>query len=112
MAPKILARGATRAALGWRSTDLEFLLERAARIGYEVFADDTTVHFQHRREARPIAAGCGAGDVRLTAFRVWLSPPRATEVTVRAWDVVGKEALTGRARQPVIALLPARRGPK
>ena len=85
-------------------TDLEFLLERAARIGNEVFADNTTLHFRRRRETRPIIAGCGFGDVRLTAFRLWLSPPQATEVTVRGWDAVGKEEVVGRASQPVIAL--------
>jgi phage protein D len=85
-------------------TDFDFLLERAARIGNELFADDTTLHFQRRRETRPVIAGCGSGDVRLAAFRLWLSPPQATEVTVRGWDVLKKEEIVGRASQPVIAL--------
>jgi phage protein D len=86
-------------------TDLEFLMERAARIGYEVFADETTVHFQKRRNVLPTNVGCRPDVALLKSFLVKLSSAGSmTEVTVRGWDLVTKQEITGRARQGVIAL--------
>jgi Bacteriophage probable baseplate hub protein len=86
-------------------TDLEFLLERAARIGYEVFADETTVHFQKRRTVLPTTVGCRPDVALLKSFLVKLSSAGSVaEVTVRGWDFVAKKEITGRARQGVIAL--------
>jgi phage protein D len=86
-------------------TDLDFLLERAARIGYEVFVDGTTLHFQRRRAGLPTAVGCSRDDVLLEAFFARLSSAGSVaEVTVRGWDPVKREEIIGRARQGVIAL--------
>lgn len=86
-------------------TDFEFLLDRAARIGYEVFVDGTTLHFQRRLLGLPTTIGCGQADVFLEAFFARLSSGgNIAEVTVRGWDVLKKEEIIGRARQGVIAL--------
>jgi phage protein D len=89
-------------------TDLEFLLERAARIGYDVFADETTLYFQRSRDTRPTTIGCLPSGVLLKAFRARLSSTASvTEVTVRGWDPTNQEEIIGRARQGVIGLSPA-----
>jgi Bacteriophage probable baseplate hub protein len=86
-------------------TDFEFLLDRAARIGYDVFVDGTTLHFQRRRLGLPTAIGCSQDGVFLEAFFARLSSAgNIAEVTVRGWDALRKEEIVGRARQGVIAL--------
>ena len=86
-------------------TDLEFLMERASRIGYEVVVDHTTLHFRRRRASLPTAIGCKPNAVLLNAFLVKLSSASsAVEVSVRGWDPVKKEPIIGKARQEVIAL--------
>ena len=86
-------------------TDFEFLRDRAARIGYEVFVDGTTLHFQRRRAGLPTAIGCSRDGVFLEMFFARLSSAgNIAEVTVRGWDPVKKEEIIGRARQGVIAL--------
>ena len=86
-------------------TDLEFLMERAAAIGYELFADETTLHFQRRRAAPQTVVGCPPDGVLLKAFLVKLSSAdSAAEVTVRGWDPEKKQQIIGKARQSVIAL--------
>ena len=86
-------------------TDLEFLMERASRIGYDVFVDQTTLHFRRRRASLPTAIGCRPEAVLLHAFLVKLSSASsAVEVSVRGWDPVKKEPIIGKARQDVIAL--------
>ena len=86
-------------------TDLEFLMERASRIGYEVFVDQMTLHFRRRRASVPTAIGCQPEAVLLDLFLAKLSSASsAVEVSVRGWDPVKKEPIIGTARQDVIAL--------
>ena len=56
-------------------TDLDFLLVRAARIGFEVRCEDTTLFFRKAEDHPPIvlASPPEAGDLRLTRFHPRLS---------------------------------------
>lgn len=85
-------------------TDLAFLQERAARIGFTVFTDAATLHF--RKVAAPsIVIGCEPGGVRIDHFLARLASPRSVQrVNVRGWDPVRKQEITGEARQGVIPL--------
>ena len=85
-------------------TDLAFLQERAARIGFTVFTDATTLHF--RKIAPPsIVVGCELRGVRIEQFLARLASPRSVQrVNVRGWDPVKKQEITGEARQGVIPL--------
>src|SRR3954469_11167147 len=79
-------------------TDLEFLLERARRINYEVVVEDKTLAF------RPVANAAGAevtlaADADLFEFRPRLSAAaQVADVVVRGWDPQHKQAIVGRAK--------------
>jgi uncharacterized protein len=90
-------------------TDLEFLRARAARIGYEVFADDSTLYLQPRRDPPPIPLGCSpvrAGShALLRLFHPRLaSPSSIAKVTVRGWDAKKHEEIVGTATRQLIPL--------
>jgi uncharacterized protein len=86
-------------------TDLEFLRERAAAIGYHVFTDRTTLHFEKRRLVPQTIVGCTLRVIRVRALAAWLaSPDEVHEVQVRGWDPVKKEEIVGKARQDAIGL--------
>jgi phage protein D len=89
-------------------TDLEFLLERAARIGYEVLVDDTKLVFRKREVASPLvlAKGLRAGDSRLQRFHARLSTSNTVQrVVVHGFDPQGQEHL-GEATAPTLLLVP------
>jgi uncharacterized protein involved in type VI secretion and phage assembly len=90
-------------------TDLEFLLERAAAIGYEVRFDDTTLHFRPQQVASEVTLGCPArvkpSAVELRAFRVRLARPEQVQrVMVRGWDPQRQEEIVGSAQGRTIDL--------
>lgn len=83
-------------------SDLDFLVQRAWRIGYECFVDDETLYF---RKPPP-----GAEGVSLTWGQDLLSfQPRMTlaeqvdEVVVRGWNVERKETIVGKAENGSLA---------
>jgi phage protein D len=88
-------------------TDLEFLRERAARIGYEVFVDGSTLYFQRHRDLPPVALGCEPARAGSRALLKVFHPRLASEnsvskVTVRGWDAKNHEEIVGTAtRQPI-----------
>ena len=90
-------------------TDLEFLRDRAARIGYEVFVDDRTLYFRRSPDRLPISLGCAptrAGSQ--VSLKVFLprtaSPGSVAKVTVRGWDALKQEEIVGTATRRVIPL--------
>jgi len=90
-------------------TDLEFLRLRAARIGYEVVVDDSTLYFQRRREPRSTMLGCfeplPGRLARLLAFHPRLSSAnQVSGVTVRGYDPDNTREITGTSTEPVIPL--------
>lgn len=89
-------------------TDLEFLRARAARIGYEVLVDDTTLLFRKREAASPLvlAKGLRAGDSRLQRFHARLSTSNTVQrVIVHGFDPQGLEHV-GEATAPTLLLVP------
>ena len=78
-------------------TDLEFLLERARRIGYEVKAEDGHLAFRRRRESGTAVASLAYGE-GLLSFAPRLSlVMQASEVVVQGWDARDKREMRGRA---------------
>jgi uncharacterized protein len=78
-------------------TDLEFLQDRARRIGYEVVVEDKTLHFRPRqntmREALTLAR-----DADLIEFYPRLTTlNQVGRVAVRGWDPKDKAAIVGQA---------------
>jgi phage protein D len=85
-------------------TDLEFLLQRAARIDYEIFVDDTNLHFRKR----DVSVDSGIEltlDAKARNQLLKFNPRLSTagmvqEVNVRGWDHVKKEEVLGTATAP------------
>jgi uncharacterized protein involved in type VI secretion and phage assembly len=77
-------------------TDMEFLSERAQRIGYEVYVDDTKLYFQKPKGGRGQVELEWGKDLR--SFNPRLSTHRqVSKVTVLGWDPQKKEAIRGEA---------------
>lgn len=77
-------------------THMEFLSERAQRIGYELYVEDKTLHFH--RPAQGSAALQLEWGKELRSFRPRLSlVEQVDEVFVRGWDVKARQAITGHA---------------
>jgi phage protein D len=89
-------------------TDLEFLRGRAARIGYEVFVEDTRLFFQRRLDPSPILLGCGPTRPALAALKAFhprtISANAVSKVIVRGWDPAKQEEITARATRRLIPL--------
>lgn len=79
-------------------THMEFLSERARRIGYELFVEDRTLHF--RRPPRGSAALQLEWGNQLRSFRPRLSlVEQVDEVVVKGWDPKTRQAITGHAQR-------------
>lgn len=78
-------------------TDMDFLRARAARVGYQVFADGKKVSFRPVPSAPPAAPVLEYGK-SLLAFRARVSAVgQANSVEVRGWDPKQKKAIVGTA---------------
>ncbi len=80
-------------------TDIDFLLERARRIRYEVVVQDKTLHFRKvaNNKSQVITIEYG---FTLRAFYPRLSTmQQVSEVIVQGWNPKTKETIVGRARQ-------------
>jgi len=88
-------------------TDLEFLRVRAARIGYEVWVEDTTLHFDAPKtdvdsgiklRYGDAQTSMDGGEVFLKRFAPRMSSANVVKkVTVRGWDPLKKEEIVGEA---------------
>lgn len=78
-------------------TNMEFLHDRAMRIGYELFVQDRTLHFCRPSEAEGPVLEWGAN---LLSFRPRLTTAhQVSEVIVRGWDPGAKREIIGRATE-------------
>jgi phage protein D len=78
-------------------TDLEFLQERAGRIGYEVVVQERTLYFRPRRhtQAATLTLTVGADLLRFAPRLTTLT--QVGEVAVRAWSPQDKAGWLGQA---------------
>jgi len=95
-------------------TDFEFLRERAARIGYEVFVNDSTLYFQRQMDLPPVALGCSLTRAGSYALLKLFHPRLASansvsKVTVRGWDAKTHEEIVATATRRLIPLSAAGR---
>ncbi len=80
-------------------TDWEFLMERARRIGYRLYVEDRTLHFEPPPSA-PSETELEWG-IHLATFRPRMTTvSQVTEVTVRGWDPQAKNAIVSQASRP------------
>ena len=79
-------------------TDIDFLLERARRIRYELLIEDGTMLFRKAANDRGGVVSLEFG-LTLRSFYPRLSTAtQVSEVLVQGWDAKTKQAITGRAR--------------
>ena len=80
-------------------TDIDFLLERARRIRYEVIVRDNTLNFRKAANNQSEIIGLEYGQT-LQAFYPRLSTAQqVSEVVVQGWNPKTKEAIVARARK-------------
>ncbi len=79
-------------------SDMEFLQQRAARIGFEVFVRDEKLYFRKPDPTGQDAELEYGTEQGLHTFHVLLTVAnQVNKVTVKGWDVAKKEAITGEA---------------
>ena len=84
-------------------TNWEFLRERAARLGYELFVDGRTLHFRKPQNGKQQAPEQKLFQ-GLLSLRVMVSSAfQAGEVVVKAWDPKTKQPIVGRASDGQLA---------
>ncbi len=78
-------------------SDLDFLQQRARRIGYEVFARDKVLYFRPPQHTAEATVTLELGD-EITEFSPRLSTQsQVGELAVRGWDVKQKQVIVGKA---------------
>lgn len=80
-------------------TDYAFLRRLAAKVGFDFWITDTTMHLRPHPSA-PGSPPTLIWGTNLTGFRARMSSSEhCEEVVVRGWDPVGRQAVIGRAAQ-------------
>ena len=81
-------------------TDMEFLKDRAQRIGYRMYVEDDKLYFRQALETEPQVPVLEWG-INLVDFQARLTTAQqVTEVNVRGWDPKTKKEIIGRATTP------------
>ncbi|MFP3898139.1 MAG: VgrG-related protein [Dehalococcoidia bacterium] len=81
-------------------TDMEFIRERALRVGYFAYVSDGTLHFSQRPGNGGQRATLELGD-NLIDFQARLTTAeQVTEAEVYGWDPKAKQAIIGKATTP------------
>jgi phage protein D len=79
-------------------TDIDFLLERARRIRYELVIEDGTLHFRKTANDKSKVVSLEYGFTLRSFYPRLSTASQVSEVLVQGWDVKTKKAITGRAR--------------
>jgi Bacteriophage probable baseplate hub protein len=79
-------------------TDIDFLLERAQRIRYELMIEDGTLHFRKAANDKSKVVSLEFGFTLRSFYPRLSTASQVSEVLVQGWDVKTKKAITGRAR--------------
>ena len=91
-------------------TDLAFIRDRAARIGYEALVDGTTLFFRPLRPQGSAVLTLGRGDL-LEFFPRLSTLGQVNEVVVRSWDAEQKKpAVVGKASDRDVTAMGSTRG--
>ncbi len=81
-------------------TNWEFLVERARRIGYEVWVDDTTLHFRKPAVTGSAVAVAELGNSLESLNMRLTSGSQVSAVNTQSWDPQQKQQVTGSASTP------------
>lgn len=90
-------RGVHEYVLQNNQTNMEFLHDRAAAIGYELVVEERTLHFREPADEEGVVLEWGGN---LRSFRPRLTTTQqVSEVMVRGWDPERKQEIIGRATE-------------
>jgi phage protein D len=78
-------------------SDLDFLRERAQRIGYEVVVEDKMFYFRPPRIKQAATAQLSLDDTIAEFSPRLTTMTQVGEVVVRGWDLMKKQAIVGKA---------------
>ncbi len=83
--------------LQYDQADLDFLQERAARIGYEVFVQDKALYFRPQQNTAKETMTLSL-EIDITEFQPRLTTiTQVGEIVVRGWDPAKKQAIVAKA---------------
>lgn len=80
-------------------SDIDFLLERARRINFEVTVKDKTLNFRKAANDKGKAVSLEYGRTLKSFYPRLTTIGQVSEVIVQGWDFKTKEAIAGKARQ-------------
>lgn len=80
-------------------TDIDFLLERARRIRYEVIVRDKTLHFRKAANNKGEVVALDYGFTLKNFYPRLSTIKQVSEVIVQGWDPKKKEAIVGQAKK-------------
>lgn len=78
-------------------TNMEFLLARAQRIGYQVYAAEDKLYFKRGETNLGDGPELAIGEALRNFQPCWTAVHQADKMVVRGWDAKGKQAITGEA---------------
>lgn len=78
-------------------TNMEFLLARAQRIGYQVYAAEDKLYFKGGETNLGDGPELAIGEALRSFQPCWTAVHQADKMVVRGWDAKGKQAITGEA---------------
>jgi phage protein D/phage baseplate assembly protein gpV len=81
-------------------TDMEFLQDRAQRIGCRMYVEDDTLHFRQTPDTEPQVPVLEWGTDLLEFEARLTTTQQVTEVNVRGWDPKTKKKIIGQAKTP------------
>lgn len=81
-------------------TDMEFLQQRAQRIGYRMYVEDDKLYFKQAPQSEPDIPELEWGQNLLEFQARMTTAQQVTEVNVRSWDPKTKKEIIGKATTP------------
>ena len=81
-------------------TDMEFLQQRAQRIGYQMYVEDDKLYFKQAPQSEPEVPELEWGQNLLELQARLTTAQQVTEVNVRGWDPKTKKEIIGKATSP------------
>lgn len=93
-------------------SDLDFLGQRAAAIGYEVVVEDRTLHFRPHPISKKAALSLSMERDVIEFYPSMTAQNQVGAVDVRGWDPRKKEAIVGKARTAQATAMGSTLGPK
>jgi uncharacterized protein involved in type VI secretion and phage assembly len=81
----------------YNQTNMEFLMARAERIGYQVYAENGNLHFEKSNSLPSVSATLTFLEDLLSFDPRWTTSQQADSMVVKGWDAKAKKVITAQA---------------